>query len=761
MGIFNEHSSDQHPFAKGLQGAPGVGFNLTSDGNYDMVGKKLRNVGNPSSNTDAATKKYVDENSGGGKTSLLTVDSNIDMKDSFRILNLKTPSDASEPVTKNYAESNFFNRDGSKTMSGDIDMNNKKIKNLSSPTVNGDAATKKYVDDNKVDGSVFVKLDGTRPMTGNLNMNNKLIFNIPNPTGPKQPTPLVYTDLAYLHVDGSNKMTNNLNMDNKKIIKLLTPTDDTDAATKKYVDDKSTPQDLSPYLKKDGSVPMMGDLNMRGHQITFIEEPTSGFDVANKKYVDDILHSSQIQPSHYKDVFSYLMSDASQWTDEITTGTSFIMKKIADLPPNKGNFHSYNHKVIYMEIVKNSQGGYKYKMGINFFRLAKNVDYTLCLEILNTDYNLWRRSLISVDSFTSRGLSIENVGIKKLSNKFTNSKGQTKFIYYHRIVVNFNKLSYGNPFFLHILVNIPVGAGFQIYPKNFAGVYLIAYGIIGKVSNIDPDKVYDYHTAFDIKKTQVVYNVDINANNKKILNIALDKGQNTSAATVGMVKELIPFTKNYVYRRFFEKIYDFTNANNYGLNITSSGIIINSLGYHNRNIGLYNIVIPNKTLADIRKDGLNITNYAINIYPPPNFTNYTLCIVFYHWSNRDFALAKKNKDNNQGLLSLTFTKAAGYLSLISNNKRDFFTLPTGFDGKKIVLWLTESVDTIVTKVNISNYSTTLTLANSNYTTNQYFDFITEDGLVSKIMFSQNFYDFDSEAFHRVILQEKLNGSYVE
>ena len=38
---------------------------------------------------------------------------------------------------------------------------------------------------------------------------------------------------------------------------------------------------------------------------------------------------------------------------------------------------------------------------------------------------------------------------------------------------------------------------------------------------IDPDKVYDYHTAFDVKPTQVVYNVDINANNKKILNIAL------------------------------------------------------------------------------------------------------------------------------------------------------------------------------------------------------------------------------------------------
>ena len=35
MGVFNEQSFD-HPFARGIQGAPGVGFSLTEDGNYDM-----------------------------------------------------------------------------------------------------------------------------------------------------------------------------------------------------------------------------------------------------------------------------------------------------------------------------------------------------------------------------------------------------------------------------------------------------------------------------------------------------------------------------------------------------------------------------------------------------------------------------------------------------------------------------------------------------------------------------------------------------
>ena len=753
MGIFNEHSSNQHPFARGIQGAPGVGFNLTADGNYDMVGKKLKNVGAPVSDTDSATKKYVDENSGGGKTSLLTIDSNIDMKDSFRILNLKSPSDADEPATKSYTDNNFFLKNGSSPMTGNINMNNNKIVGLKKPTVNGDAATKKYVDDSKVDGSVFLKLDGTRPMTGNLNMNNNRIFNIPAPNANNQPIPLAYGDLAYLYVDGSNKMTNDLNMDNKKIINLKPPTSNSDAATKFYVDHKSTPQDLSPFFKKDGSAPMSGSLNMSGHKIINIEDPASDNDAVNKKYMIDHTHTAQVQPSHYKDEFSYLMSDVSQWTDEITTGTSFIMKKIADLPPSKGNFHDYNHKVIYTEIVKNSQGGYKYKMGINFYRLPKNYEYTLCLEILNTDYELWHKSQISVDRGTSRGLSIENVGVKKLSHRFTNSKGQTEFMYCHRIIVNFKKWLTGNSFFLHILVNIPqVGNELAIYPKNFTGVYIIAYGIMGKFSNIDPDKVYDYHTAFDNKPTEVEYNVGINANNKKIYNIALDRSKDTSAATVGMVKELFPFTKNYVFRYYFEEFYDFSDAYIYSLIRSSSGVVFNSL--------VPNIAVPNKHLSDVRKEGLNINNYTITFSPSGSFTNYTLCIVFYHWSYKDFALAKKDSQNNLGLLSLTFSKAAGYLTLLSNNKRTHFHLPSSFNGKKIVLWLTESVDTIVTKVSISNYSSTLTLSTSNHTPNQTFDFTTDEGVLSKIMFSPNFYDFDSEAFHRVMLQEKLNGSYI-
>ena len=53
MGIFNEQSFD-HPFARGIQGAPGVGFSLTANGNYDMNQKRLTNVGAPIDNNDGA-----------------------------------------------------------------------------------------------------------------------------------------------------------------------------------------------------------------------------------------------------------------------------------------------------------------------------------------------------------------------------------------------------------------------------------------------------------------------------------------------------------------------------------------------------------------------------------------------------------------------------------------------------------------------------------------------------------------------------------
>ena len=134
-----------------------------------------------------------------------------------------------------------------------------------------------------------------------------------------------------------------------------------------------------------------------------MNNPTQDNEAATKNYVDKLVHHTAVQPSHYKDQFAYLMSSGSQWTDEIVGRTSFSIDKIDDLPPNKGNFHDYNHKVIYMSIYRKLKKGYKFKMGMNFYRLPSNTDFTLCLEILNTNYSFWNLTQISVDKGTSRG----------------------------------------------------------------------------------------------------------------------------------------------------------------------------------------------------------------------------------------------------------------------------------------------------------------------------------------------------------------------
>ena len=71
-------------------------------------------------------------------------------------------------------------------------------------------------------------------------------------------------------------------------------------------------------------------------------------------------------------------------------------------------------------------------------------------------------------------------------------------------------------------------------------------------------------------------------------------------------------------------------------------------------------------------------------------------------------------------------------------------MPSSFNGKKIVLYIAESFSEGVTKVKLSDYSSTISMSTVNYNNNQKFVFTTEDGVLSKILFSPNFYDTDSD-----------------
>ena len=207
-------------------------------------------------------------------------------------------------------------------------------------------------------------------------------------------------------------------------------------------------------------------------------------------------------------------------------------------------------------------------------------------------------------------------------------------MYYIKIIVNFQKTVSGTYYSLDLYVNIPqTGIDLNTYPKNWTNSWMIAYGAFGKVSSIDPQKTYDYH--IDIKPTEVVYNVDLDMNRKKILNIAPDKTKNNSAATVKMVKDLetklSPYTKNNVYREIFKKFYDLSDASNYEIIIAISGIMVSGI--------LPNIYFPRMDIANIWEGGLRIKNTTLSLELFSK-RSLTLCVVMQLWLNRSFKTLK-------------------------------------------------------------------------------------------------------------------------
>ena len=77
MGYSNgqlETSSGTGKGERGEPGLPGIGFNLTDDGNLDVDSKRLTDVGDPVDDQDAATKRYVDDHISSGAASKIYVD---------------------------------------------------------------------------------------------------------------------------------------------------------------------------------------------------------------------------------------------------------------------------------------------------------------------------------------------------------------------------------------------------------------------------------------------------------------------------------------------------------------------------------------------------------------------------------------------------------------------------------------------------------------------------------------------------------------
>ena len=255
----------------------------------NMNNEKIINIGNPTDKKDAVNKEYVDDQ---------------DAKQDIAINDLSTRKADKTYVDDEIAKidlSPYFKLDGSRAMTGDLNMNDNKITDLVTqddvpitdyPNALKDskmAVNKLYVNENflKLKGDDYdlkgkrikntepygvntfdtndlvskafvqaeisklptdvLKLDGSRAMTGDLNMNGNLIVNCGRLT---------------MVADGNSP----INMNNSYLYGLPNPLSGDDAANKTYVDNGD-----NLNLPLNGSRSMTGNLDMGGNAIRNIK----------------------------------------------------------------------------------------------------------------------------------------------------------------------------------------------------------------------------------------------------------------------------------------------------------------------------------------------------------------------------------------------------------------------------------------------------------------------------------------------------------
>ena len=134
MGYSNGQVQTQSEGGKGEKGdpgLPGIGFNLTDDGNFDLDGKRLTDVADPTDNRDAATKGYVDTTDSRQDTAINSKAEKayVDSENSTQDIAINSKADKNKVLLL----------DGTHAMSANLDINSFKIYNLANATDNDEA----------------------------------------------------------------------------------------------------------------------------------------------------------------------------------------------------------------------------------------------------------------------------------------------------------------------------------------------------------------------------------------------------------------------------------------------------------------------------------------------------------------------------------------------------------------------------------------------------------------------------------------------
>ena len=673
------------------------------------------------------------------------------------------------------------------------------------PTIDGHASNKAYVDNeiSKIsdasDNSNYVKKSGDTmlgslivpkdnyPVQGDLNkvisyeaqreiflskkeggrmeqpldMNGHSIDNLPLPTAADHACSKRYVDTNFLNQLSGGKIGGDLDMRGHSIKYLkLDKTDHCAArvaelnlkADKIYVDSEISKIDLSghvaawvaglnlkadkralnDYLKLDGSVSMTGNLDLGMNKISNLKLPTNDTDAANKIYIDKTLSESHLIASSKKNEFTYLDDPDDTSSEYNITVNGFI----------DFNQSPHKNKKGYSITLQKDAGtnNYRSRMGFNLYPLPLGA-YTMIFEFFPP-------------TITNIQLSVQ------ASEAYIHKSVQRDFSNYSKMLVQINNNSKITPDYIYLTMHgtsttLPVNA------------HLIVYGIKDWSDNVTPE-IYDhqiFEEMFEYDNGDMKMNTDLDMNNHKIENLddPLNEGDACNKRSLNIVEtkinDLSHYTKDYIYRNIFgNDFYDLEETSTFNLVQGVSGVVINGLR-------------PNLVLGTDRfinsyspKYGLQLSTktHIRTVYIFNQNTSFTFFMSFLHDTTKTCEISWSNT------LSLhvkfypryQITNNKLIIEVLSKNYETIFT--SDFQNKQNFIWICYDSSKNLHKFSLGNYSSRVQqtfIAPVNFQSRQLeIDF---DGYVKKVGLIDKFIDIDSLEFHKILLEEKRNGAYLE
>ena len=478
---------------------------------------------------------FFDLNTNDGK---IEAQNPIDMKNE-KISNLAEGTDNSDAITKHQLEtglapkadktelSNYLKRDGTVSVTGNFDFGDNIMTKVGNGSQSTDVVNKGYIDTElaaKPNINQVVLRDGSQDMTGDLDMNNKKIVNLADPTGRNDATGKGYVDRLFLdalRLDGSSKMTGNLDMSLNKIINCGQPTGARDVTNKAYVD-----SEVGKTLKLDGSGVMTSVLDMNNQRIINLGNATHNQDAItlkqvndgiatvsteNNKYTDQKISESHISThTNRKNVLSYAMDDGEFTEDFGIQDVTLI--DFDDMP------HKTNKKAFSMKVRRTTDGSNEYKGRFDFnlfkmYRDNKSDKYTVCVE------TYFQKSPFHGYEFESTLLGFEKLNMNIDLGTTIKVNSEYKYL---RTILNLSPDGTSPSIQRRLYVNFK--SNFDNDSPTLLPVYVLIYGIKGEAKSDLDMTIYDYEKAYEVVDNKFQMHVPVDMNNHKItgLGVATD-----------------------------------------------------------------------------------------------------------------------------------------------------------------------------------------------------------------------------------------------